>query len=374
MKLAIPTGSERRQALVTCDEERNPCYGSREEDFSASSESTIFSSAWDRTSSAQVWSSPQERSRGDGLFGWSQRDIVAEMNDLTEQSLQIPQSRMSSRLDSKTIQAPLITSINNSDSKIHIGPSSSSIMSTEMSIPGLTTAFSGSQSQYSSIDPSAPSFRPLALQSQSSNDNFPTLSRLGSQDSQAQNFHENFPAISQGSFQVSQRQSTDKCLIEGVTCSSRRQTKGFHHSRPHRPLHESSNRNCDTSKDTSIQSALSLASSQTPVMSGVERPILPPAKEDSWQDADDATTSTVITAKQMDWLMRMNHRLTQIPMGSLDPQSIPIAAIMNAWAKTKSSQGATMVETWLHRAQEEVEHGNNKIVLTTKMYTMAGKA
>jgi hypothetical protein len=44
---------------------------------------------------------------------------------------------------------------------------------------------------------------------------------------------------------------------------------------------------------------------------------------------------------------------------------------MNAWAKTKSAHGASMVETWLNRAQEEFDAGNTRVVPTNKMYTMA---
>jgi len=125
--------------------------------------------------------------------------------------------------------------------------------------------------------------------------------------------------------------------------------------------------------DSSLQSALSMASSKTPVMSGVERPILP-QQQASWdaEESDDDDDNDPRT-KKSDWLVRMNRRLNEIPVGDLDPQVIPLSAIMNAWAKTKSSQGATMVEMWLNRAQQEYEVGNGRVVPTTKMYTMAGK-
>ena len=77
-------------------------------------------------------------------------------------------------------------------------------------------------------------------------------------------------------------------------------------------------------------------------------------------------------SKKRDWLLRMNRRLAEIPVGELDPATVPISAIMNSWAKTKSSQGASMVEMWLNRAQQEFDNGNRKVIPTTKMYTMAG--
>ncbi len=85
----------------------------------------------------------------------------------------------------------------------------------------------------------------------------------------------------------------------------------------------------------------------------------------SYQDDDDYS-------KKQDWLLRMNRKLQEIPVGELDPATLPVSAVMNAWAKTKSAQGASMVELWLKRAQEEYEAGNRRVVPTTKMYTMAG--
>lgn len=84
---------------------------------------------------------------------------------------------------------------------------------------------------------------------------------------------------------------------------------------------------------------------------------------------DDTPSSP--NSKKTDWLLRMNRRLTEIPVGELDPSVTPISAIMNAWAKTKSAHGAGMVETWLNRAQEEFDSGNTRVVPTNKMYTMA---
>ncbi len=76
--------------------------------------------------------------------------------------------------------------------------------------------------------------------------------------------------------------------------------------------------------------------------------------------------------KEKKWLLRMNRKLAEIPVGELDPATIPLAAVMNTWAKTKSSQGASMVEMWLKRAVQEYDVGNRRVVPTTKMYTMAG--
>ena len=76
--------------------------------------------------------------------------------------------------------------------------------------------------------------------------------------------------------------------------------------------------------------------------------------------------------KKREWLLRMNRRLPEVPVGELDPAAVPISAIMNGWAKTKSSEGATMVEMWLRRSQEEYDAGNRRpgIAPTTKMFTM----
>jgi hypothetical protein len=96
-------------------------------------------------------------------------------------------------------------------------------------------------------------------------------------------------------------------------------------------------------------------------------------EESYFWGADSSIDGTTISthSKKRDWLLRMNRRLTEVPIGELDPSVTPISAIMNAWAKTKSSNGASMVETWLNRAQEEFDAGNTKVVPTNKMFTMA---
>lgn len=93
---------------------------------------------------------------------------------------------------------------------------------------------------------------------------------------------------------------------------------------------------------------------------------------DSMASSSGAGTNSSPRTKKRDWLLRMNRKLQEIPLGELDPAQVPLAAIMNAWAKTKSSQGAAMVELWLKRAQQEYDAGNRRVVPTTKMYTMAG--
>lgn len=98
--------------------------------------------------------------------------------------------------------------------------------------------------------------------------------------------------------------------------------------------------------------------------------------EDDDDDEEDSrnpyATSSSPRSKKREWLLRMNRRLSEIPVGELDPLTMPVSAIMNAWAKTKSAQGASMVELWLKRVQQEADEGNHKVAPTTKMYTMAG--
>ena len=89
-------------------------------------------------------------------------------------------------------------------------------------------------------------------------------------------------------------------------------------------------------------------------------------------DSDGHGSIPVPANKKKDWLLRMNRRLNEIPIGELDPSTTPLSAVMNAWSKTKSSQGASMVELWLHRVQQEYDMGNVNVVPTSKMYTMAG--
>jgi hypothetical protein len=109
-----------------------------------------------------------------------------------------------------------------------------------------------------------------------------------------------------------------------------------------------------------------------PIQQAADEWSLDPSDEDLMMMEDMDKTSTLSpSSKKKVWLMRMNRKLQETPIGTLDPTLIPIAAIMNAWAKTKSAQGAHMVEQWLQRAQDEYEAGNTRIVPTTKLYTMA---
>lgn len=78
-------------------------------------------------------------------------------------------------------------------------------------------------------------------------------------------------------------------------------------------------------------------------------------------------------AKKREWLLRMNKKLAETPVRGVDPAVIPLTALMNSWAKTKSANGASMVEMLLMRAEEEHAAGNAAVVPTTKMFTMAGK-
>jgi hypothetical protein len=76
--------------------------------------------------------------------------------------------------------------------------------------------------------------------------------------------------------------------------------------------------------------------------------------------------------KEMKWLNRMNRNLAKTPVGELDPAKIPLPGVMYTWAKVKSSHGASMVEMWLKRAQQEYDVGNHRVVPTAEMYAMAG--
>ena len=97
--------------------------------------------------------------------------------------------------------------------------------------------------------------------------------------------------------------------------------------------------------------------------------------EDLWGDFSSATLNASNPpsprAKKHDWLQRMTQKLQETPEGQLDPAQVPLPAIMNAWAKTKSANGASMVEKMLDRAQVEYELGNRNVVPTAKMYTIA---
>lgn len=139
-------------------------------------------------------------------------------------------------------------------------------------------------------------------------------------------------------------------------------------------------------------SSASISTLEPVVVASPEKPILPEQSlllmedlfsndddEDddssSWDDSGILPSSNAKElspkSKKREWLLRMNRRLNEIPIGELDPVSVPLSAVMNAWAKTKSAQGAAMVEMWLNRAQQEYDCGNLRVIPTTKLYTMA---
>jgi hypothetical protein len=97
-------------------------------------------------------------------------------------------------------------------------------------------------------------------------------------------------------------------------------------------------------------------------------------EEDESQGSEDDTqgASGYNQYQEKEWLLRMNQRLAKIPFGELDAATMPLSMVMNTWAKTKSSEGASMVEMWLKRVQQEYDAGNHRVVPTAKMYTMAG--
>lgn len=72
-----------------------------------------------------------------------------------------------------------------------------------------------------------------------------------------------------------------------------------------------------------------------------------------------------------DWLLEMNEKLRKTPIGELNPEEIAVSSIMNGWAKTKTSKGAKMVEMWLRRVEAEEKAGNQFLVLSNKMFTIA---
>jgi hypothetical protein len=144
-----------------------------------------------------------------------------------------------------------------------------------------------------------------------------------------------------------------------------------------------------TTQGTGVKASSSLPSAGGhPILPAMEDMVYDPSNgsdEDQDEEEDDYSHlwgadsstagggSTVGTTqnRKREWLLRMNRRLVDIPVGDLDPSVTPINAIMNAWAKTKSAHGANMVEQWLNRAQQEYDHGNVRVIVTSKMYTMA---
>ena len=96
-----------------------------------------------------------------------------------------------------------------------------------------------------------------------------------------------------------------------------------------------------------------------------------PLTEDGRRSPTSSSATSSSTGKKSEWLTRMNRKMEECPIGEMDPVEIPINAIMNGWAKSKSVQAPTQVEAWLKRATQEYAAGNKEVVPTTKMYTMA---
>lgn len=78
-------------------------------------------------------------------------------------------------------------------------------------------------------------------------------------------------------------------------------------------------------------------------------------------------TTQVIPSR--DWLLRRNEELVTTELGTLSSKGVLF--IMNAWAKTRSTEGAEMVELWLKRVEHERRLGNKRVEATKGMYTMA---
>ena len=360
--------------------------------------SHLASIRWDTeapSSTASIWSARQEDSRSfqssygsvgssgpsrqSRLYGNElQVDVVSKMSDISIS--QQPQPRASSlRMAANRYK-------NNASSTI-IPSGSSSVTSTGTSIPGLTTAFSGSASQYSSSNYNPPSTNLFVAPTASSGPPPGFLSPITSSNQRQASAGPEDLDTSVGSIGTSRSHSSRR--TNQSNRSRGRNNNSSIHGNDSMAKNDSMSLKCLKDPNSSLQSAFSMASSKTPVMSGVERPILPhqpnssttattwdaSADNDSDMDDDDEGNYSGgggTTNKKKSWLVRMNRRLAEIPIGELDPYAVPLSAVMNGWAKTKSSQGATMVEMWLNRAQEEYEAGNTRIVLTTKMYTMAG--
>ena len=71
-----------------------------------------------------------------------------------------------------------------------------------------------------------------------------------------------------------------------------------------------------------------------------------------------------------EWLIRMNKKLMECRVGSLDPTVIPVLAMMSGWAKHKSKEGATNVERIVYRIIDERNVGNTKVPnVNVKLFT-----
>jgi hypothetical protein len=70
-------------------------------------------------------------------------------------------------------------------------------------------------------------------------------------------------------------------------------------------------------------------------------------------------------------LIGTNNELESTIRGKLNPKFFAISEIMNAWAKTRTTEGAVMAEMWLQRVRTEVEMGNQLVELDTDLYNTA---
>jgi hypothetical protein len=323
----------------------------------------------DGSSSSSIWSSRKEDSSNFqssycsmGSSGTQQRMEAGLINGLNGLSFHDSQHSSQPRPSSLQLAAGRFQSSLGS-STTTTSTSLASVSSTATSIPGLAPAFSGSQySSYNtaslSYDGSAmPSGPPPGFMSPITTSSYRPPSVVLDDDS---------------NLDSSTNESTSRRRHRRKSHSNKTSVDTTNDSTESEALKLLLTNPTENSIDTACTS-YSLASSKTPVMSGVERPILPaPTQYLPEEDSDDEDEDPSV--KKRDWLLRMNRRLQEIPVGDLDPATIPLAAIMNSWAKTKSAQGASMVELWLNRAQQEYEAGNSRVLPTTKMYTMAGKS
>lgn len=70
-------------------------------------------------------------------------------------------------------------------------------------------------------------------------------------------------------------------------------------------------------------------------------------------------------------LIDTNNELEITTRGKLNPKYFAISEIMNAWAKTRTTEGALMAEMWLQRVRTEVEMGNQLVKVDTDLYNTA---
>ena len=64
----------------------------------------------------------------------------------------------------------------------------------------------------------------------------------------------------------------------------------------------------------------------------------------------------------------MNQDLQKTKMGALNPTAV--SGVMNAWAKTNSTEGAEMVDVWLQRLKMEVDVGNYRVKIVNETYNV----